>query len=61
MTTMTPERIKILRVKLKIAQAEKTIRLRAKNAADRGLLKVERIITKLEGRLNENPQVMAQS
>ena len=54
MATMTPERIKILRVKLKAAQAEKIIRVRTKNAADRGLLKVERIITKLEGRLNAN-------
>lgn len=60
MATMNPERVKMLQVKLKAARAEKIIRQRTKNAADRGLLKVERIISKLEGRLNENSSIVAQ-
>lgn len=59
MATMNPERVKMLQVKLKAARAEKIIRQRNKNAADRSLLKVERIISKLESRLNENPTVVA--
>ncbi len=60
MATMNPERVKMLQVKLKAARAEKIIRQRTKNAADRGLLKVERIISKLESRLNENSSIVAQ-
>lgn len=43
-----------LQVRLKAALLEHKIRLRSKNAADRGLAKVERIIAKLKEKLNDS-------
>ena len=52
MFTMTPKRVMNLKAKLKAAQAELTIRLRAKTHADREYIKVTKevndYINKLE-------------
>lgn len=59
MATMTTERIKSLLVQLKAARAERIIRARTKNAADRGLMKVDQLISKLENKLG-NSAIVAQ-
>jgi hypothetical protein len=53
MRTITTKRIENLRAAIRASQAEMTIRIRVKNAADKSLAKVERNINEKESKLNE--------
>lgn len=52
MYRITPQRLKQIKLKLKVAKAERTIATRTANAANKRLAKVISLVNKLEGKLN---------
>lgn len=62
MRRITPKRIDQLKLKLKVAKAERKICQRAANAATKHLNRVNKVVNKLEDKLNEasGTPIMAQ-
>ena len=63
MRRITSKRIEQIKLKLKVAKAEKKMCQRAANAATKHLNRVSKVVNKLEDKLNEasNSPVVAQA